>query len=43
LKAPDTISALTLSHMDEAMRNIAAGNVGEEFDLADVQDLIDEE
>jgi hypothetical protein len=43
LKAPATISALTLSHMDEAMRNIAVGSVGEEFDLADVQGLIDEE
>ena len=42
LKEPDTVSALTLSHMDEAMGNIAAGNVGEEFDLADVQDLLDE-
>ena len=42
LRAPDSISVLTLSHMDEAMRRMSAGEVGDEFDLAEVQDLIDE-
>lgn len=43
LRAPDTISVRTLAHMDEAMRQMAAGNVGDEFDLSEVEDLINEE
>jgi hypothetical protein len=42
LRAPESISRLTLSHMDEAMRAFAAGSVGDEFDLSEVQDLLDE-
>ena len=42
LRAPDSVSRLTLSHMDEAMRSFGRGAVGDEFDLEDVRDLIDE-
>jgi hypothetical protein len=42
LRAPESISRLTLAHMDEAMRSMAAGIVGDEFDLSEVQHLIDE-
>jgi len=42
LRAPEAISRLTLSHMDSAMRAFAAGDVGDEFDLSEVQDLLDE-
>jgi hypothetical protein len=42
LRVPDAISRRTLSHVDEAMTNLSAGITGEEFDLDEVQDLIDE-
>ena len=38
--APETISKRTLAHMDEAMRQMAEGNVGDEFDLSEVEDLV---
>jgi hypothetical protein len=40
---PDSISVLTLMHMDAAMAGIAAGEVGEEFDLNEVRDLLEED
>jgi hypothetical protein len=42
LRAPATLSRLTLSHMDEAVRRMAEGEVGDEFDLSEVEDLIHE-
>ena len=42
LRVPDAISRRTLSHVDEAMANLSAGVAGEEFDLDEVRDLIDE-
>ena len=42
LRAPDTISSLTLSHMDEAIRRMDAGEVGDEFELDEVEDLLHE-
>lgn len=43
LRAPETISKRVLAHMDEAMRQMDEGNVGDEFDLNEVEDLINEE
>lgn len=43
LQPPKTISALTLAHMDEAMRQMGTGNVGDEFDLSEVGDLVNED
>lgn len=43
LRAPDTISRRTLADMDEAMRQMVRGNVGDEFDLSEVEDLINED
>ncbi len=40
LQPPKTISARTLAQMDEAMRQIASGNVGDEFDLSEVEELL---
>jgi hypothetical protein len=42
LRAPDSISRLTLRHMDEAVRNFSTGKVGDEFEPEDVKDLIAE-
>lgn len=42
LRIPDHISARTLAGMDEAVRNLDSGIVGEEFDLNEVQELLDE-
>ena len=41
-KAPNSISSLTLAHMDEAIRRMDAGEVGDEFDLDEVEDLVHE-
>jgi len=43
LRAPESISRLTLGHMDDAMRNFAMGRVGDEFELDEVADLITED
>jgi hypothetical protein len=43
LRVPESLSARTLAQMDEAMRQMAEGNVGDEFDLSEVDDLIHEE
>jgi hypothetical protein len=42
LRPPASVSRLTLDHMDEAMRAFARGEVGDEFELDEVQDLIHE-
>lgn len=42
LRIPDSISRRTLDGIYAAVRNLDAGVVGEEFDLSEVQDLIDE-
>jgi hypothetical protein len=42
LRIPDSISRRTLDGIYAAVRNLDAGGVGEEFDLSEVQDLIDE-
>jgi hypothetical protein len=42
LRVPDTISRRTLSHMDEAIRNLDQGQVGDEFELGELQDLLNE-
>lgn len=43
LRAPDTLSTLTLAHMDEAVRGMSAGEVGDEFELCEVEDLLNED
>jgi hypothetical protein len=43
IRAPETISARVLEHMDEAVRQMMQGNVGDEFDLSEVEDLINED
>ncbi len=42
LGVPDAISRRTLSHVDGAMTNLVVGIAGDEFDLDEVRDLIDE-
>lgn len=42
LRPPATISRTTLDHMDEAIRRMNAGEVGDEFDLSEVEDLLNE-
>lgn len=42
LRVPETISVRTLAYMDEAMRQMVGSNVGDEFDLHAVEDLIHE-
>jgi hypothetical protein len=42
MSEPESISLLTLAHMDEAVRAMAAGTVGDELDLGAGQDLLDE-
>ena len=42
LRPPETLSRMTLGHMDEAIRRMDAGEVGEEFDLSEVEDLLRE-
>jgi hypothetical protein len=42
LRAPATLSHTTLGHMDEAIRRMNAGEVGDEFDLSEVEDLLNE-
>jgi hypothetical protein len=42
LRVPDSISRRTLHGMDAAVRNLDAGIVGDEFDLGEVQELLDE-
>lgn len=43
LRNPEMISALTVAHMDEAIRQMVQGYVGEEFDLGEVEALIHED
>jgi hypothetical protein len=38
----DSISLRTLRDMDAAMAAMAVGEVGEEFDLSEVRDLLEE-
>ena len=42
LRPPEFLSARTLAQMDEAIRRVEAGEVGDEFDLDEVQALLDE-
>lgn len=42
LRAPDTISRRPLSDMDAAIRSLDQGHAGEEFELDELQDLLDE-
>ncbi len=42
LRPPATISRRALGHMDEAMRRMRAGEVGDEFDLTEIEDLLNE-
>jgi hypothetical protein len=42
LRPPATLSRTTLGHMDEAIRRMNAGDVGDEFDLSEVEDLLNE-
>jgi hypothetical protein len=42
LRPPESLSRMTLGHMDEAIRRMDAGEVGEEFDLREVEDLLNE-
>lgn len=42
LREPETISRRALEQMDEAIRNLRDGVAGDEFDLAEVDDLINE-
>lgn len=43
LVTPGEVSRRVLSDMDDVMRNLGAGVAGDEFDLTEVQDLLDEE
>jgi len=43
LRPPAAMSARTLAQMDESMRRMAQGSVGDEFDLSEVEDLINED
>jgi hypothetical protein len=40
LRPPATLSRMNLDHMDEAIRRMDAGDVGDEFDLSEVEDLL---
>jgi hypothetical protein len=42
LRPPATLSRTTFGHMDEAVRRMDAGEVGDEFDLSEVEDLLNE-
>ncbi len=42
LRPPAILSRTTLGHMDEAIRRMDAGEVGDEFDLSEVEDLLNE-
>lgn len=42
LREPATLSRRTLEDMDAAVWNLEQGNAGDEFDLDEVRDLIDE-
>jgi hypothetical protein len=42
LRPPATLSRKTLGHMDEAIRRMDADEAGEEFDLSEVEDLLNE-
>lgn len=42
LRVPDTISRLTLSHIDQGIRSLEQGVVGDEFELDELQDLLNE-
>jgi len=41
-RIPDSISRHTLEHIEAAIRNLDAGVVGDEFDLSEVEDLLNE-
>ncbi|HVG46502.1 MAG TPA: hypothetical protein VM890_17280 [Longimicrobium sp.] len=38
----ESISQRTLDHIYAALRNLDAGVVGDEFDLSEIQELLDE-
>lgn len=42
LRIPDSISRRALNAMDEGMRNLERGEVGDEFELDELQDLLNE-
>lgn len=42
LRMPDTISRRTLMDMDAAMEHLRAGEAGDEFELDELQDLLNE-
>lgn len=42
LRIPDTISRRTLADIDEGIRNLEQGRVGDEFELDELQDLLNE-
>jgi hypothetical protein len=41
-RTPDSLSRRTLDHIDAAVQNLDAGVVGDEFDLSEIVDLLDE-
>lgn len=42
LRIPDTISRRTWNDIDEGIRNLEQGRVGDEFELGELQDLLNE-
>lgn len=42
LRIPDSISRRTLDGMDQAIHNLDRGEVGDEFELDELQDLLNE-
>jgi hypothetical protein len=42
LRVPDSISRRTLEAMDQSIRNLEQGKVGDEFELDELQDLLNE-
>lgn len=42
LRAPNTISRRTWNDIEQGIHNLEQGSVGDEFDLTEVQDLLDE-
>jgi hypothetical protein len=42
LRTPDTLSLRTWNDIDQGIRNLGEGLVGDEFDLDELQDLLNE-
>lgn len=42
LRVPETISRRTLAHIDAGIQNLDQGIVGDEFELDELQDLLNE-